>query len=109
MTEPALMRMVSGLIFVILLILVCAWLARRAGLLQRRHGQLLRQLDHLSLGSRGGISVVEIQDTWLVLGVTPGQITVLHTLPASTLTTPEQASFPNLLSRISKVSQPRAS
>lgn len=99
MTEPALLRMALGLVFVIVLILGCAWLARRAGLLQRAGGKLLKQVDHLSLGPRGGIAVVEIQNTWLVLGITAGQITVLHTLPAGTMP-PAEGAFPDQLSRI---------
>ena len=99
-TQPALMSMALGLVFVIALILGCAWLARRFGLLQRGGGRLLKQIDHLSLGPRSGITLVEVQDTWLVVGVTAGQITVLHTLPAGTIPSPAEGSFPPHLSRI---------
>ena len=98
-TQPALISMALGLVFVIVLILACAWAARRFGLLQRGGARLLRQIDHLSLGPRSGITVVEVQDTWLVVGVTAGQITVLHTLPAGTVPTNDNA-FPKQLSRI---------
>jgi len=114
MTEPALLRMALGMIFVILLILVCAWLARRSGLLQRHRSPLTRQIDQLLLGPRASIAVVEIQNTWLVVGVTPNQITPLHTLPAGTLPPVGSTAFPNLLSRIlgsadARVGQPRTS
>jgi len=86
MTEPALLptllRMATGLVVVVTLILACAWLARRAGWLARPGARLLRQVDQLSLGPRGSVAVVAVNDTWLVLGVTTGQITVLHHLPA---------------------------
>jgi len=88
MNEPALLRMVAGLVLVIGAILACAWLARRTGLLQRQPARVLRQIDHLSLGPRTGLTVVEIQDTWLVLGVTAGQITHVHSLPAAPLAPP---------------------
>jgi len=100
MTEPALLRMALGMVFVIVLILGCAWLARRSGLLQRQRNPLLRQVDHLSFGPRASVAVIEIQNTWLVLGITPGQITPLHTLPAGTLPPVDPVSFPNLLSRV---------
>jgi len=108
MTEPALLRMALGMVFVIVLILACAWLARRSGLLQRQNGKLLRQVDHLPLGPRASIVVVEIQDTWLVVGMTPGQMTTLHTLPASALPPVTHASFPHLLSRLLNSADTRA-
>jgi len=79
---PVLLRMATGLAVVIALILGAAWLARRAGWPARPGTRLLRQVDQLSLGPRGNVTVVAVQDTWLVLGVTAGQITVLHHLPA---------------------------
>jgi len=99
MTEPALLRMALGLVFVIALILACTWLARRTGLLQRPHHRLLRQVDQLVLGPRSSVAVVAVNDTWLVLGLTAGQITLLHTLPAGTLPATDD-TFPTLLSRL---------
>jgi len=109
MTEPALLRMALGLILVIALILACAWLARRSGMLPSQRHPLLRQIDHLSLGARAGVAVIEVQDTWLIVGVTPGQITTLHTLPAGTLPTNDLPTFPKLLSRVMRSTAPRAS
>lgn len=83
MTEAALLRVALGLVFVIAAILLCAWLAKRAGLLHRSGGRLLTQVSHLPLGPRASVAVVQIEQTWLVLGVTAGQISLLHTLPAS--------------------------
>jgi len=88
MDEPALLtvllRMAIGLAVVLALIVACAWLARRAGWLQAPSARLLRQIDQLSLGPRSHITVVAVQDSWLVLGVSAGQITLLHCLPAPT-------------------------
>jgi len=83
MTEAALLRVALGLVFVVMAILLCAWLARRAGLLQRGGAGLLAQVGHMPLGPRASVVVVQIEQTWLVLGVTAGQVTLLHTLPAS--------------------------
>lgn len=41
----------------------------------------LRMVGGLTLGTRERIVVVEAGDTWLVLGVAPGQISTLHTMP----------------------------
>src|SRR5690606_8326040 len=82
MAEPALLRVALGLAFVLAAILACAWLARRAGLVHRGAGRLLRQVAQLPLGARASVVVVQVEQTWLVLGVTAGQVTLLHTLPA---------------------------
>jgi len=108
MTEPALLRMAAGLALVVGVILVGAWLARRAGLLQRAPVHVLRQIDHLSLGPRTGLAVVEIQDTWLVLGVTSGQITRLHSLPAAPVAARAESAFAATLNRLRLCRQPAA-
>lgn len=84
MTQDAVLRVAIGLGLVIAAILAAAWLARRSGLIQRQGGNVLRLVGSLSLGPRQSIAVVQVQDTWLVLGLTPNNVTTLHTLPADT-------------------------
>jgi flagellar protein FliO/FliZ len=72
-----------GLFAVIALILGMAWLARRVGLV--RHGSggaTMKVVGSLMLGARQKVVMVEVGDTWLVLGVSAGEIRPLHTLPA---------------------------
>ncbi|CAB3888245.1 flagellar biosynthetic protein FliO [Achromobacter anxifer] len=92
MTDSALLRVIVGLILVLAAILVSAWLARRAGLTQRGGGNLLRQVASLPVGPRQSIVVVEVENTWLVVGVGPNQLNTLHTLPAGQL--PEASTLP---------------
>lgn len=92
MTESALLRVVIGLVLVVAAILASAWLARRAGLTQRGGGNLLKQIASLPVGARQNIVVVEIDNTWLVVGVGPNQLTTLHTLPAGQM--PEGSPLP---------------
>ncbi|MPT39228.1 MAG: flagellar biosynthetic protein FliO [Achromobacter sp.] len=92
MNESALTRVILGLVLVLAAILVAAWLARRAGLTQRGGGNVLRQVASLPVGPRQSIVVVEIEDTWLVVGVGPNQLNTLHTLPAGQL--PEGSPLP---------------
>lgn len=70
------MAMVLGLIF------LCAWAARRFGLQRFATGNVVKVVSSSSLGQRERVVVVEIDGTWLVLGVTASQIQTLHTLPA---------------------------
>ncbi|CAB3630717.1 flagellar biosynthetic protein FliO [Achromobacter marplatensis] len=92
MTESSLLRVIIGLVLVVAAILVSAWLAKRAGLTQRGGGNLLKQVASLPVGARQSIVVVEIDNTWLVVGVSPNQISTLHTLPAGQL--PEGSPLP---------------
>lgn len=78
-------RLFGGLFFVLGMIVFAAWALRR---LQQRGGpagsgqrQPLRVVGHHALGMKEKLVVVEIEDTWLVLGMTPASITTLHTLP----------------------------
>ncbi|SBT05035.1 Flagellar biosynthesis protein FliO [Candidatus Accumulibacter aalborgensis] len=48
----------------------------------------LRVVGGLMIGTRERIVLVEVGDTWLVVGLVPGQIRTLHTLPKGELKTP---------------------
>ncbi|MCB1932365.1 MAG: flagellar biosynthetic protein FliO [Candidatus Accumulibacter sp.] len=47
----------------------------------------MRVVGGLMIGTRERIVLVEIGDTWLVVGLVPGQIRTLHTLPKGELAT----------------------
>lgn len=78
----AVMQTVFGLALVIGLVFGCAWLARRFGLQGPTRSALLKTVGSVSLGGKERVAVVEIGDTWLVLGAAPGNVRLLHTLPA---------------------------
>jgi flagellar protein FliO/FliZ len=86
-------RLFGGLFFVIGMIVLAAWALRR---MQQRSNtvggaqrQVLRVVGYHALGMKEKLVVVEIDDTWLVLGMTPSGINTLHTLPR-----PETADLP---------------
>lgn len=69
------------LLVIIVVILVCGWLLQRVrnrGPLQHR---LLKVIASTAVGNRERVVVVEVSDTWLVLGVTSGSVTRLHEMP----------------------------
>ncbi|WP_116474227.1 flagellar biosynthetic protein FliO [Zobellella maritima] len=70
------------LALIIALILLCAYLFRRLGNMGSGSGLNLRVIASTALGNRERVVVVELEDTWLVLGVGNGQVTKLHELPA---------------------------
>lgn len=71
-----------ALIVVVLAILLCSQLLKRLNLQRGQSGQLLRVVSSTALGARERVVVVEVEGTWLVLGVTAGQVSKLHELAA---------------------------
>lgn len=66
---------------ILLLILCGAWLVRRLGFApQARNNKLLNVKASCQVGQRERVVIVEVDNTWLVLGVTAQQVTQLHTL-----------------------------
>lgn len=78
----AVLQTFVGLAVVIGLVFGCAWLARRFGLQPGNRGGLVKTVGGTSLGGKERVTVVEIGDTWLVLGAAPGNVRLLHTMPA---------------------------
>lgn len=91
MTEAALLRVVGSLALIVLLILLMAWLARRSGWIRPAAARQIRVLGSHRLGTRSHITVVEVEGARLVLGVTPAQITLLHTVPPGSGSGPGEA------------------
>lgn len=75
---------IAWLIAVIGLAYGCAWVARRFGVRPPlRRTSLIKVVSSTALTSKEKVIVVEINDTWLVLGVAGGNIRTLHTMPAA--------------------------
>lgn len=89
----AVLQTVFGLVVVIGLVFACAWLARRFGLQPGgSRGGLIKTVGGASLGGKERVTVVEIGDTWLVLGAAPGSVRLLHTMPAAGSTSGDTSS-----------------
>lgn len=78
----ALGKTALALVLVVGVIVFCSWLLHRLGPTRPWPGQHLRVIGSTPLGQRERLVIVEVQNTWLVLGVTAGQISKLHELPA---------------------------
>lgn len=81
MTEAATLRILGSLAIIIISLLVLAWIARRTGWARRHAPHRLKIIGSQRLGTRSHIMIVQIDTTQLILGVTPSQINLLHTLP----------------------------
>lgn len=98
---PVVSTLVS-LVLVLAAIGAAAFLFRRIGALGATQSQLMRVVGQLPLGAREKISIVELDDQWLVLGVTSQQITLLtQTARKDAMAAPPQAiNFSKLFDQI---------
>ena len=105
------MQIIFSLLLVLAAIVLVAWLLKRMNVAQQGAGHQLKVLGGVSIGQRERIVLIEIEDTWLVVGVGPGQIRTLHTLqkiedrgqrteesPSNLL--PSESKFASLLSSV---------
>ena len=85
-SSTTMLQAVLGLAVVIGILLLAAYLLRKlnGGRGFGNNGPL-RIVGGLMIGTRERIVLVEIGDTWIVVGLVPGQIRTLHTLPKGEL------------------------
>lgn len=83
MIEADILRLITSLFFIIAIILAGAWVARSKGWLRAAQGQSIKLTGTQSLGGRAYVSIVEVEDARLVIGITGNQVTLLHTMPPS--------------------------
>ncbi|MBX3664115.1 MAG: flagellar biosynthetic protein FliO [Burkholderiales bacterium] len=83
------LQMVLGLAIVLGMILGLAWIVRRLGLPGSGPSGTIKVIAGAPVGQRERVVLVEIAGTWLVVGVAPGRVSALHTMPRAEL--PQQA------------------
>lgn len=93
-TFGTLVQVVFGLAVVMGAIALTAWLARRYMPAVRGVGGLVKVVGGVMVGPKERVVVVEVGDTWVVLGVTAQQVNALHTLPrpAGSVAEPSRSS-----------------
>ena len=103
-TSGSMLQVLFGLVLVLGAIAGTAWLLRRYTPGQTSAGGVLKLIGGMMVGPKERLVLVEIGDTWLVLGVASGQVNTLHTMPKppsandQTVATDNDA-FPNWLKR----------
>ncbi|HEV2609771.1 MAG TPA: flagellar biosynthetic protein FliO [Noviherbaspirillum sp.] len=98
----SLFQLLFGLIAVLGLMGGAAWLLKRLGVARSIAGAPLKVVGGISVGGRERILVVEVADQWIVVGVAPGRVNTLSTMPrqeaqASVSATPDPANFSSWL------------
>ncbi|MCE7913520.1 MAG: flagellar biosynthetic protein FliO [Nitrosomonas sp. PRO4] len=74
------LQMAGGLLLVLAFIWGLTWLLKRFSLIPAAAAGTLKVVAATGVGQRERVVVVEIDNTWLVLGVAPGHVTKLHIL-----------------------------
>jgi flagellar protein FliO/FliZ len=80
MAMSSLWQLTLGMLVVLGLIVVIAWLLKRSGRFQVAAGGGLRILGGLSMGARERVVLMQVGETQLLLGVAPGRVQTLHVL-----------------------------
>lgn len=79
-----------GLVVVLAVIAGAAWLLRRFTQVGGGGGGALSTVAVLTVGQKERIVLVQCRETWIVVGVAPGQLSTLHTMarpqPAESVT-----------------------
>ncbi|HEX4917597.1 MAG TPA: flagellar biosynthetic protein FliO [Limnobacter sp.] len=100
-----LLQTTLGLLFVLGLLLALAWALKRMGVgPNQRRGGFYKVLAMSSLGPREKIALIEVGDTWLVIGMTAHSINTLHSMPAGSIALDDPqnpaVSFAKMLERV---------
>lgn len=84
-------QVILSLLLVLAAIGLIAWFLKRINMPQNAAGSALKIISGVAVGQRERIVLVEVNDTWLVVGVAPGQVTALHTMPKNMLAMPPES------------------
>ena len=87
-----LLQVFLGLVLVLGLVLGTAFVMRRMGRVPGLSNDAIRTVAAAAVGTRERVVLLEVGESWILVGVAPGQVRALATLPRSAL--PAQASHP---------------
>ena len=73
-------QMIGALLLVLAVIVGGTWLLKRFSLIPAAASGVVKVVAAAGVGQRERVVVVEIDQTWLVLGVAPGRVNKLHTM-----------------------------
>jgi flagellar protein FliO/FliZ len=80
-TDGGMLQVMLGLGLVLAVMAGCAWLLRRLGGVPRGGAGAIKVIGGSAVGQRERVVLIEVNDTWLLVGVAPGHVTALHSMP----------------------------
>jgi flagellar protein FliO/FliZ len=85
MSAGSLLQVFAGLLLVLALVMGAAWALRRIGRVPGLSNQAIRMIGAASVGTRERVVLLEVSGTWILVGVAPGQVRSLATMPKGDL------------------------
>ena len=79
------MQVFAGLALVLALVFGAAVLTRRLGRVPGLSNSAIRTVAAAAVGTRERVVLLEVGESWILVGVAPGQVRALATLPRSEL------------------------
>jgi flagellar protein FliO/FliZ len=98
-SSGSLLQVLFGLVVVLGLLAGAAWLMKRSGAMRPAAGTVARIVGGVSVGTRERVVVIEVGEQWVVVGVAPGQVNALATMPRQETPAAQagaQAADPNM-------------
>lgn len=81
-TTGSVFTMLLGLVAVLAIMAGIAWVFKRSGLVQGAQSNAVAKIiGGVSVGTRERVMVIEVADQWIVVGVAPGRVNTLATMP----------------------------
>ncbi|MNQ68297.1 Flagellar protein FliO [compost metagenome] len=93
-------QLALGLLLVVALIFVLAWLLRRVQQLGPRGGQVIQLVATQALGPRDRLVLVQVGGEQILLGLSAGRIAPLHVLKEPVQLAETQAASPEFAKRL---------
>lgn len=87
------LQVIVSLLLVLAAVVLVAWVLKRINLPQQHAANTLKVISAVAVGQRERVVLIEVNDTWLVVGVAPGQVNALHNMPKGNI--PIQANTTN--------------
>lgn len=75
------LQVFGGLLLVLLVVAGLAWALKRFGVKQQNAAGIMKVVSGVAVGQRERVVLIEVGATWLVVGVAPGQVRALHSMP----------------------------
>ena len=93
-------QLVLGLLLVVGMIFVLAWLVRRVLRIGPGNAQVIELVGSRALGARDRLVLVQVGEEQILLGLTPGRITPLHVLKHPVSVAQTEAATPEFAQRL---------
>jgi len=84
----SLLQVLLGLVVVLALMAGAAWMMRRMGVGGMQSNSVAKVIGGVAVGTRERVVVVEVADQWIVVGVAPGRVNALQTMPRREIAQP---------------------